>query len=123
MAVTLNHPGRPARRRSVYGHNTGTTTEDVYTCPPNCTAEISYLHVINTTGNVDIEIEWFVAGVNGAANYTSHFLTGKNLGAGEYITFSDIEIVLAPGDKIQVTPSSAGHVDIILTVTESFSSI
>jgi len=116
MAVTLNHPGRPARRRSVWGHNSGTTTEDVYTCPPNCTAEISYLHVINTLGNVSIEIEWYVA----ADTYTSHFLTGKNLGANEYITFSDIEIVLAPGDKIQVTPATAGHVDTILTVTETF---
>ena len=119
MAVTLSHPGRPARRRSVYGHNTGTATEDVYTCPPNCTAEISYLHIINTTGNVNIEIEWFVA----ADNYTSHFLTGKNLGAGEYITFSDIEIAISSGDKIQVTPSAAGHVDTILTVTETFSGI
>jgi hypothetical protein len=119
MAITLNHQGRPARRRSVYGHNSGTTTEDVYTCPPNCTAELSYLHIINTTGNVSIEIEWYVA----ADTYTSHFLTGKNLGAGEYVTFSDIEIVLAPGDKIQVTPSSASHVDTILTVTEVFSGI
>jgi hypothetical protein len=119
MAVTLNHAGRPARRRSVYGHNTGTTTEDVYTCPPNCTAEISYLHVHNSTGNVSIEIEWYVA----ADDYTSHFLEGKNLGAGEYITFSDIEIVLAPGDKIQVTPASSGHVDTILTVTEVFSGV
>ena len=119
MAVTLNHQGRPARRRSVYGHNSGTTTEDVYTCPPNCTAEISYLHIHNSTGNVSIEIEWYIA----ADDYTSHFLEGKNLGAGEYITFSDIEIVLAPGDKIQVTPATAGHVDTILTVTEVFSGV
>ena len=119
MAVTLNHQGRPARRRSVYGHNSGTTTEDVYTCPPNCTAEISYLHVHNSTGNISIEIEWYIA----ADTYTSHFLEGKNLGAGEYVTFSDIEIVLAPGDKIQITPSTAGHVDTILTVTEVFSGV
>jgi hypothetical protein len=119
MAVTLNHQGRPARRRSVYGHNPGTTTEDVYTCPPNCTAELSYLHVHNSTGNVSIEIEWYIA----ADTYTSHFLEGKNLGAGEYVTFSDIEIVLAPGDKIQVTPATAGHVDTILTVTEVFSGV
>ena len=119
MAITLNHQGRPARRRSVYGHNTGTTTEDVYTCPPNCTAEISYLHVHNGSGNVSIEIEWYIA----ADTYTSHFLEGKNLGAGEYVTFSDIEIVLSAGDKIQVTPATAGHVDTILTVTEVFSGI
>ena len=119
MAISLNHQGRPARRRSVYGHNSGTTTEDVYTCPPNCTAEISYLHVVNTLNNVSIEIEWYVA----ADTYTSHFLSGKNLGVGDSVTFSDIEIVLAPGDKIQVTPATAGHVDTILTVTEVFSGI
>ena len=119
MAVTLNHQGRPARRRSVYGHNTGTTTEDVYTCPPNCVAEVSYLHIHNFSGNTDITIEWYVA----ADNYTSHFLEGKNLGAGEYITFSDIELVLAAGDKIQVTPETATHVDTILTVTETFSGV
>ena len=119
MAVTLYHQGRPARRRSVYGHNTGTTTEDVYTCPPNCVAEVSYLHVINTSGNTSIEIEWYVA----ADTYTSHFLTGKNLGADEYITFSDIELVLSAGDKIQVTPGTAAHVDTILTVTETFSGV
>ena len=116
MAIVLNHAGKPARRRSVYGHNSGTTTEDVYTCPSNCVSELSFLHVVNSTGNVSIEIEWYVA----ADNYTSHFLTGKNLGANEYITFSDIEIVMQPGDKIQVTPSAAGHLDTILTVVETF---
>ena len=119
MSITLNHQGRPARRRSVYGHNETTTTEDVYTCPPNCVAEVSYLHVHNFSGNTDITIEWYVA----ADNYTSHFLEGKNLGAGEYITFSDIELVLAAGDKIQVTPDTATHVDTILTVTETFSGV
>lgn len=114
--VALTHQGRPARRLSVYGHNTGTTTENVYTCPPNCVSEISFIHVINTTGNTNIEIEWYVA----ADTYTSHFLKGKNLGAGEYVTFADIEIVLQPGDQIRVTPSSAAHVDTIITVTETF---
>lgn len=116
MAIVLNHAGKPARRRSVYGHNTGTATEDVYTCPANCVAEVSFLHVVNATGNVSIEVEWYIS----EDNYTSHFLTGKNLGADEYITFSDIEIVLQPGDKIQVTPSVAGHLDTILTVVETF---
>ena len=119
MAITLSHQGRPARRRSVYGHNETTTTEDVYTCPPNCVAEVSYLHVHNSSGNTNITIEWYSA----ADDYTSHFLEGKNLGAGEYITFSDIELVLAAGDKVQVTPDTATHVDTILTVTETFSGV
>ena len=123
MAITLSHQGRPARRRSVWGHNTTTTTEDVYTCPPNCVAEVSYLHIHNFSGNTNITIEWYIAATATSNEYTSHFLEGKNLGAGEYITFSDIELVLAAGDKIQVTPGNAAHVDTILTVTETFSGV
>ena len=114
--MSLFSQGKSARKKSVYGHNTGTTTEDVYVCPANCVAEISYLHVHNTTGNTNITIEWYIA----ADSYTSHFLEGKNLGADEYVTFSDIELVLQPGDKLQVTPDTAAHVDTILTVTETF---
>ena len=114
--MSLFSQGKAARKKSVWGHNTGTTTEDVYTCPANCVAEISYLHVHNTTGNTNITIEWYVA----ADSYTSHFLEGKNLGADEYVTFGDIELVLQPGDKLQITPDTAAHVDTILTVTETF---
>ena len=114
--MSLLQQGKSARKRSVWGHNEGTTTEDVYVCPANCVAEISYLHVHNTTGNTNITIEWYVA----ADSYTSHFLEGKNLGADEYVTFADIELVLQAGDKLQVTPDTAAHVDTILTVTETF---
>ena len=74
MTVTLNHQGRPARRRSVWGHNTGTTTEDVYVCRHNCVAEVRDLHVHNFTGNANITIEWYVA----ADIYKSHVVAGKN---------------------------------------------
>ena len=114
--MTLVSPGKPARRRSVYGHNSGTTVEDVYVCPANCVAEVTFIHVHNSTGNTNIEIAWYVA----EDSYTSHFLEGKNLGAAEYVQFPDIELVLQPGDKIQITPDSVAHIDTILTVTETF---
>jgi len=114
--MALTPSGKSARKKSVWGHNTGTTTEDVYVCPANCVAEVSYIHIHNSTGNTSIDIEWYVA----ADTYTSHFLEGKNLGAGEYVTFSDVELVLQSGDKIQITPDTAAHVDSILTVTETF---
>ena len=114
--MTLSNPGKPSRKRSVYGHNTGTSTEVVYTCPDNCVSEVTFIHIHNSTGNTNIEVEWYVA----ADSYTSHFLEGKNLGAAEYIQFPDIELVLQPGDKIQVTPDTAAHIDTILTVTETF---
>ena len=114
--MSLLQQGKSARKRSVYGHNTGTSTEAVYTCPANCVAEVTFIHVHNSTGNTNIEIEWYVA----ADDYTSHFLEGKNLGVAEYVQFPDIELVLQPGDKIQITPDTAAHIDTILTVTETF---
>ncbi len=109
--------GKPASRKSVYGHNSGTTVEAVYTCPANCIAEITFVHVVNGGGSTNsVEVEWYVS----ADNYTSHFLKGKSLNASEYVTFSDIDLVLQAGDEIRVTPTSAGHIDTILTVTETF---
>ena len=114
--MSLLQTGKPARKKSVWGHNTGTTTEIVYTCPANCVAELTFIHIHNSTGNTNITVEWYVA----ADSYTSHFLEGKNLGASEYVQFPDIELVLQPGDRIQVKPDTAAHIDTILTVTETF---
>ena len=63
-----------------------------------------------------MDVEWYVA----ADNYTSHFLSGKSLNAGDYVNFTNIDLVLQSGDEIRVTPTSAGHIDTILTVTETF---
>ncbi len=115
--MSFTQQGKPARIRSVYGHNSGTTTEEVYVCPANATAEVTFIHVVNGGGSTNtVEVEWYVA----ADSYTSHFLSGKSLNASDYITFTNIDLVLQPGDKIQVTPTSAGHIDTILTVTETF---
>ena len=115
--MSLVNQGKAARIKSVYGHNSGTTYESVYTCPANCVAEITFVHVVNGGGSTNsVELEWYVA----ADNYTSHFLKGKSLNASEYVTFSDIDLVLQAGDEIRVTPTSAGHIDTILTITETF---
>ena len=115
--MSLLQQGKPARVKSVYGHNTGTTAETVYTCPANATAEITFIHVVNGGGSTNsVEVEWYVD----ADNYTSHFLKGKSINASDYISFSDIDLVLQPSDEIRVTPSNAGHIDTILTVTETF---
>ena len=115
--MSFTQQGKPARIKSVYGHNSGTTTEDVYVCPANATAEVTFIHVVNGGASTNtVELEWYVA----ADSYTSHFLKGKSLNASDYITFTNIDLVLQPGDKIQVTPTSVGHIDTILTVTETF---
>ena len=115
--MSVLNQGKPARMKSVWGHNSGTTYESVYTCPANCSAELTFVHVVNGGGSTNsVDVEWYVA----ADNYTSHFLKGKSLGASDYITFTDIDLVLQPGDEIRVTPTSAGHIDTILTVSETF---
>ena len=38
--MSLVNQGKPSRMRSVWGHNSGTATEVVYTCPANCVAEL-----------------------------------------------------------------------------------
>jgi hypothetical protein len=115
--MSLLNQGKPSRMRSVYGHNSGTTTETVYTCPANCVAELTFVHVVNGGGSTNsVDVGWYVV----ADNYTSKFLAGKSLNSGDNTTFIDIDLVLQPGDKIQVTPTSAGHIDTILTVTETF---
>ncbi len=109
--------GKAARRRSVYGHNTGTTVEDVYVCPANCIAEVTYILVANGGGSTnDVTIQWYVS----EDTYTSHFLNDKSLAGNGYHEFAEIDLVLHAGDKIQVVPSAAGHIDSIVTVTETF---
>ena len=115
MAVL--HQGKPARKRSVWGHNNGTTTEDVYTCPANCVAELSYLIVNNSGGSTNtISVKWYDA----SDSYASGFVEGKSLNAGSFLEFANIELMMEAGDKIQVTPTTAGHIDTVLTVTETF---
>lgn len=115
--MSLSQIGRPARIKSVYGHNTTGNVEVVYTCPPNAIAEVTFIHVVNGGGSTNsVDVEWYIA----ADTYTSHFLSGKSINANEYVSFPSIDLVLQPGDKIQVVPGSAGHIDTILTVTETF---
>ena len=105
------------RKKSVWGHNNGTTTEDVYTCPANCSAEVTYIVVNNAGGSTNtISVKWY----DFSESYASGFVEGKSLNAGDYIEFSGIDLILEPGDKIQITPTSAGHIDSIITVTETF---
>ena len=85
--MSLVNQGKPSRMRSVYGHNSTNTTEVVYTCPANCVAEVTFIHIVNGGGSTNsVDVEWYVA----ADSYTSHFLSGKSLNAGDYVSFTNI---------------------------------
>ena len=51
--MSLVNQGKSSRMRSVYGHNTGTSIEDVYVCPANCVSEVTFIHIVNgeSSGN------------------------------------------------------------------------
>jgi hypothetical protein len=55
-----------------------------------------------------------------SAAYLSNFLAGKNMGAGDYLTFVPMQIFLEAGDQVRVTTGSTGHVDTIGSVVETF---
>jgi hypothetical protein len=119
--MTLVTQGKPSRKRSVWGHNTSTTTEDVYTCPANCVGEVVYIIVNNSGSSTNsVSVKWYDSSANSGSGYASGFVEGKSLNAGDYIEFQGIELVLDPGDKIQITPTSSGHIDSIITVVETF---
>jgi hypothetical protein len=57
--MSFTQQGKPARIKSVYGHNTGTTAEDVYVCPANAVAEVTFIHVVNGGASTNtVEVEW-----------------------------------------------------------------
>jgi hypothetical protein len=112
----LTSPNKAIRAKSFYGEVKTTTETTIYTCPANCTAEITFLHAINVTGTNTVNIRIYVA----AAAYVHNFLAGKNMSAGEYLTFDPMQIFLSPGDQIRITTGSAGHVDIVGSVLENF---
>jgi hypothetical protein len=112
----LTSPNRAVRAKSFYGDVKTTTETTIYTCPPNCTAEITFLHTINVSGTNTVSLKIYVA----ATAYVSNFLVGKNMSAGEYLTFVPVQIFLSPGDQVRVKTDSAGHVDTIGSVVETF---
>ena len=66
---------RPSRNKSFWGHTTDTALHTAYTCPPNCSAEIVFLHIVNAGATNTVSAKWYIA----ADTYTSNFVGGKNL--------------------------------------------
>lgn len=97
-------------------------TEDVrgelYVCPNNCRARVVLLFVSNANGNTTVKIEWYRV----ADSQHYYIISGKNLGTGEFLQFSDSYIVLEPGDKIEITPSANAtpNIHAFCTVEEVF---
>ena len=129
--MTLVSPGKPARTKSFWADvKLDDTLYDMYTCPANCTAEVTMIHVVNANGNTSVFVYWDIAAANVPpalqatypTGYKSNIVGGKNMSIGEFFTLSGATLVLQPGDKIQVKSDGAvpPHVDVLCTVTETF---
>lgn len=107
---------KSVRSKSFYGDIKTTTTTTVYTCPANCVAELSFLHVVNVGSNNTVRVYWYIS----ADGYLSNFVGGKNMSSAEALTFSPMQVFLSPGDQIRVATTNADHVDVIGSVIETF---
>lgn len=95
---------------------TTATTHNLYTCPQNCRGKVVLVFITNANGNNSVNLTWYRA-----AKDTNYFiLGGKNLSLGEFVQLSDSYIILEPGDRLDITLSTAGNVDAFCTVEESF---
>lgn len=138
--MSLVHQGKPARHKSFWvDADVQDQTYDLYTCPANCSAEVEMVHIVNADGNANVFVYWYIAPTNIpryksshpdystwiVSGYTSNLLGGKNMTSGEFIQLTDTTLVLEPGDKVQVlvTNNATPHIDVLCTVTETFSTI
>jgi len=104
--------------------DTDEQVETLYTCPANCRAHASMLHVVNAGGTVTIDVSISRASATQTTygvDASAHILGGKNMSTGEYIQFTGAEMILEAGDYVTiVADGSTPDVTAMLTVEEFF---
>lgn len=91
---------------------TTTTKEVLYTVPTNNTGFWELLYVISTVGTETPKVYWY----DKSKNTEYLILAGKNLGAGDYLLFTDAIVVLQGGDEIRIEQAGTNSVTYIVTV-------
>lgn len=89
-----------------------TTKHTLYTVPTKNTGLWSMLYVISLTGNAYPTVYWY----DSSTDTEYQILGAKNLGAGNYVLFSDAEVVLQEGDQIRIQNTTVYKVTYIATV-------
>lgn len=104
--------------------DTDEAEETLYTCPANCRAHVSMLHIVNSGGTVTVDVEFNRASATQTklgVDAHAHILGGKNMSAGDFIQFIGAEMVMEPGDTLTITADgTTPHVDAMATVEEFF---
>lgn len=101
-----------ARKITVANTKTTTVKETIYTVPVKNSGLWSVLYVISTAGTNTPSVYWY------DASTTTEYLilSGKNLGAGEYLLLNQAEVVLQEGDEIRISQSGTSSVTYVCTV-------
>ena len=107
-----------ARKISVASTKTTTAKETIYTVPVKNTGLWSLMYVISTAGTVTPSVYWYDYSASKIAGSDVEYLvlSGKNLGAGEYLLLSQAEVALQEKDEIRISQSSTSSVTYIATV-------
>ena len=101
-----------SRKISVAKTKTTTAEETVYTIPVKNSGLWTLAYVISTAGTNTPTVYWYDA----SADTEYLVLSGKNLGAGEYILLSQAEVVLQEGDRIRIAQSGTSSITYIFTI-------
>jgi hypothetical protein len=101
-----------SRKISVAKTKTTTAKETLYTVPVKNTGLWQLAYVISTGGTNTPSVYWY------DSSTTNEYvvLSGKNLGAGDFVLLSDAEVVLQEGDEIRISQSGTSSVTYIFTV-------
>jgi hypothetical protein len=101
-----------SRKISVASTKTTTAKDTLYTVPVKNTGLWQLAYVISTGGTNTPSVFWYDA----SADTEYLILSGKNLGAGEFVLLSEAEVVLQEGDQLRVSQSGTSSVTYIFTV-------
>ena len=100
------------RKISVASTKTTTAKDTLYTVPVKNTGLLTVTYVISTAGTNTPSVYWYDSSVN--TEYL--ILSGKNLGAGDFVLLADKEVVLQEGDQIKISQSGTNSVTYVFTV-------
>ena len=101
-----------SRKISVAKTKTTTAKDTLYTVPVKNTGLWTLAYVISTAATETPSVFWYDA----SADTEYLILSGKNLGAGDFILLSEAEVVLQEGDQLRVSQAGTNSVTYIFTV-------
>ena len=101
-----------SRKVSTAKTKTTTTKEVLYTVPSSNTGFWELLYVISADGTNTPTVYWY----DKSKNTEYIIFAGKNLGAGDYVLFTDALVVVQGGDEIRISQSGTSTVTFIVTI-------